>query len=229
MPRCSQTKALPTTEKFSGSQINCTIKHVKKRLHTYIYWRNLQWRNLLFRAPYINDSGKALSGKIVPHQYSAHILVPAERRPVGGKVNMCKADYLTAASPNITATELVLLSQNDSSAIRARVAENPNCPLYLLAYLVQDSHWDVRLGVACNPRVTMNLLEWLLQDPCPDVRFALAEDHNLPEELLAVLCQDDNPYVAQRAHTTMMRVKNLRVIGSIHSLPMDSALDLKAG
>lgn len=128
---------------------------------------------------------------------------------------MCKTDFLTAANPQTSPTELVILSENESAAIRARVAENPSTPLYLLAYLAQDANCDVRVGVASNPKVTMNVLEWLVHDRCADVRYALAEDYNMPEPVLLRLTHDENPYVAARARSTMARMTSASLTGGV--------------
>ncbi|HEY9678833.1 MAG TPA: hypothetical protein V6C76_12555 [Drouetiella sp.] len=54
---------------------------------------------------------------------------------------------------------------------------------------------------------------WLLvQDPNPDVRFCLAENYDINPEILRALSEDENPYVANRAQKTIMRMRSPGVV-----------------
>ena len=45
-----------------------------------------------------------------------------------------------------------------------------------------------------------------MRDPSPDVRMRLAESYTVPLATLRVLAEDENPYVAVRAQSTMLRL-----------------------
>jgi hypothetical protein len=114
--------------------------------------------------------------------------------------------YIRAGRYDTPATELFHLSQNPSSLIRVRVAENQATPQVLLEELSTDSNEDVRIAVGGNPSIPFHVLMRLAFDEHVDVRFSLAENHCI--NILALLCLagDENPFVSQRALKTLQRV-----------------------
>jgi hypothetical protein len=48
----------------------------------------------------------------------------------------------------------------------------------------------------------------LAQDEHADVRYAIAESYKLDPVVLAVLLEDSNPYVADRARCTLLRLQS---------------------
>jgi hypothetical protein len=118
-----------------------------------------------------------------------------------------KQDMLYAGNPETSTSLLDLLAHSVHPTIRSRVAENPNIPVSLLAAFLWDREPEVRASVAANPNATMAMLRWLTNDECVDVRFALAEDPALPMALLQRLSSDSNVFVAERAQTTIAKMK----------------------
>jgi hypothetical protein len=112
-------------------------------------------------------------------------------------------DYIKAGTSNLPALAFDVLVSHKSSAVRRRLAENPRTPPSILAKLAADADPEVRLAVVSNPSTPFSSLVALLKDQSCDVRFGIAEDPGSPEWILYSLCFDENPYVANRAETTL--------------------------
>jgi Leucine rich repeat variant len=135
------------------------------------------------------------------------------------KNNQCAAakDRLAALSAFSQPKRLSLLELLDQTSVACltRIAENTSMTPSFLEQLASHSDPEVREAVADNPSTPVDTLWLLAGDKCLDVRYALAENHNLPFEILQALCFDDNPYVAARAQTTILRVSHESMIVSV--------------
>jgi hypothetical protein len=105
-----------------------------------------------------------------------------------------------------------------------RLIDHPNTPPAVLMQLAQHFDAEVRAQVADNPNTPQDAILKLINDECIDVRFALAECHHLGKEHLEILLEDGNPYVADRAESTLQRISSAQnpasvsVIGSMFGL-----------
>lgn len=116
---------------------------------------------------------------------------------------MNNSEYFEAGRRNTSSRLLSKLAKSPCPKIRARVAENPASPSRLIEALSQDDNEDVRIGIGYNPSTPIATLWNLAMDQHLDVRFSLAENANTIPLILLWLSEDDNPYIAQRAQTTM--------------------------
>jgi hypothetical protein len=95
-----------------------------------------------------------------------------------------------------------------SHHLAKRVAEHPRAESSTLSQLALHGHYEVRAALADNQNIPLQLQWQLAGDEHPDVRFALAECYHIDPNVLASLLDDDNPFVANRAKTTLQR-KNI--------------------
>ncbi len=116
--------------------------------------------------------------------------------------------YVLAGAHGISMIDLEVLSRHEDFYVRRRVADRKRVTPEILEALASDSSPAVRSAVALNPQTSMNLLLDLLVDPSNDVRYCMAENHSLPKSLLEALAQDSNPYVQQRAQTTLSHLNS---------------------
>jgi hypothetical protein len=70
---------------------------------------------------------------------------------------------------------------------------------------IEESYTRWLLTVAEEAQESNDVLWLLVHDPNPDVRFCLAENYDIDPAMLSALSEDENPYVAHRAHQTLMR------------------------
>jgi len=124
---------------------------------------------------------------------------------------------LTAFHMRDFGRQLELMALSPSARMRMQIAEHPDCPEHVLMLLADDPDPEVRMSVANNANVTAPILEQLTNDESADVRYYMAEDYGLPRILLRKLCEDENPYVAQRAQVTYLRVAQSQLLSRPHS------------
>jgi hypothetical protein len=137
--------------------------------------------------------------------------------------SFCRALEFHLAEPSTEAFQLRIKAVNEASThpgilehiafqgpvfLVKRVAEHPAAPAHVMAKLADHTHYEVRAALACNHALTIDLQWQLAQDEHPDVRFALAEAYDADPIVLAVLSEDENPYVADRARTTLQRMQS---------------------
>ncbi len=119
----------------------------------------------------------------------------------------CLSDYIRAGKANLSAVTLKNLVNHKDSIVRRRLAENRHTPASVLARLAADENPEVRLAVVSNPSTPFPSLFILSKDPSCDVRYGIAEDAGAPAWILNSLVFDENPYVADRAETTIARLR----------------------
>ena len=112
-------------------------------------------------------------------------------------------DYVEAGDQSASSEKLWNLYKKNCSRVKQRLAENPVSPEDLLRLLARDKNPDVRAAVASNDNTPPDLLEELSLDEDVNVRLILANEIKLPVYLLEWLARDDNPYVADRAESTL--------------------------
>ncbi len=112
-------------------------------------------------------------------------------------------DYLLAGSNLLSVVQATILSQSTSPRVRCRLAANPKCPTTVLNDLAKDSNPEVRSAVGLNSATDFTLLDQLVADSSETVRFYLAGNAKLGDKRLRILMNDSNPYVAERALTTV--------------------------
>jgi len=116
--------------------------------------------------------------------------------------------YFLANDPDTPIQQLRSIATTANCAkLLTSLAANSSTPLDTLEALVQHAEAKVRMSVVDNPSTPKEMLEALASDSSPDVRFALAENHNTPPHILFILLDDENPFVANRAETTIERLK----------------------
>lgn len=121
--------------------------------------------------------------------------------------NFTMAKMRLAAHPDAKSAALKKLSKHECESIVVRVAENANTPIDVLEDLARHPSAEVRIALTENDNVPARILLLLAEDEQVDVRYSLAENTNTPLTVLSRLCDDDNPYVAERAKTTISRLR----------------------
>ncbi len=114
--------------------------------------------------------------------------------------------WLLAINPNTPPPVLDHLTRNAPTPLLERIGEHPRAHSTTLARLAVHSDSQVRASVAENLNASMKTIWNLVRDPSPDVRLRLAESYTVPIAILRVLAEDENPYVASRAQTTLLRL-----------------------
>lgn len=105
-----------------------------------------------------------------------------------------------------------------------RLIDHENTPPQVLVQLAQHVDSEVRAQVADNPNTPQEAILMLIKDESIDVRFALAECYHLGKVHLEILLEDENPYVVDRAQSTLQRLSAeqnptpISVIGSMFGL-----------
>lgn len=110
----------------------------------------------------------------------------------------------------ITASQLKAVGRawRDLSVSTAlRLIDHPLTPAFVLTELCKHPSEIVRAQVADNPNTPQESILELVQDESADVRLSLAECYHLGVSILEILVDDENPYVADRAQTTLQRLK----------------------
>ena len=115
-------------------------------------------------------------------------------------------EYLLAGSSEVSVPELKRLTRSADAAVRARVAENIVTPIGSLLRLLNDESGEVRLSLSHNKALPSIFLAQLAHDRDVDVRYGMAENPNLSASILRTLLTDENPYVADRAEQTLLRI-----------------------
>ena len=77
----------------------------------------------------------------------------------------------------------------------------------VLHNLSKHNDVKVRTSVADNENTSANTSMQLAGDANADLRYALAENHQLDSRILDILAKDENPFVADRAQKTLLRLK----------------------
>lgn len=88
-----------------------------------------------------------------------------------------------------------------------RLIDHPHTPKEVLFELAQHVDAEVRAQVADNPNTSHEAIMLLVKDECIDVRMSMAECYHLGAAVLETLLEDENPYVCDRAETTLQRLK----------------------
>jgi len=87
-----------------------------------------------------------------------------------------------------------------------RLIDHPNTPPDVLMELANHVNAEVRAQVADNPNTPQEAILLLAKDESADVRISLAECYHLGAFVLEMLADDENPYVSDRAQTTLQRL-----------------------
>ncbi len=114
--------------------------------------------------------------------------------------------WLLAINPNTPPPVLDHLTNNAPSTLLERIAEHPRAHSVTLSRLANHEDSQVRAAVAENMNTSMKTIWKLVRDPSADVRLRLAESYTVPIAVLKVLLEDENPYVADRAQKTLLRL-----------------------
>lgn len=88
-----------------------------------------------------------------------------------------------------------------------RLIDHPHTPGFVLAELAQHPAAEVRAQVPDNPNTPKEAILKLLTDESIDVRLSLAECYHLGISILEILVDDENPYVCDRAESTLQRLR----------------------
>lgn len=88
-----------------------------------------------------------------------------------------------------------------------RLIDHPHTPGFVLMELAQHPSAEVRAQVVDNANTPKEAVLRLLSDESIDVRLSLAECYHLGISVLEMLVDDENPYVCDRAESTLQRLK----------------------
>jgi hypothetical protein len=87
------------------------------------------------------------------------------------------------------------------------IANHPATTPIVLHRLSQHKDVEVRMAVADHKNTHIITAMQLAWDDNPDLRFVLAENHQIDSGILDILAKDENPYVADRAQKTLLRLQ----------------------
>jgi hypothetical protein len=119
--------------------------------------------------------------------------------------------WALAVNPGTREEVLEKLIGNGCVSLLERIAEHPNANANTLSCLARHPHPDVRAAVTSNAAASEDDLWKLAEDESADVRYALAENPHIAEAILRMLAEDEHPYVAHRAHTTLQRLRQVKL------------------
>lgn len=128
--------------------------------------------------------------------------------------------YLPALNPQYEdAMKASMRSWRDLSVNTAlRLIDHPNTSGDVLMELAMHPSEEVRSQVADNLNTPTAAIEMLVKDESADVRLSMAECYHLDEAILEKLAEDENPYVCDRAQTTLQRLRANRNTSVIRTL-----------
>jgi hypothetical protein len=89
------------------------------------------------------------------------------------------------------------------------IANHPATEPIVLHRLSQHKDVEVRMAVADHKNTHIITAMQLAWDENPDLRYALAENHQIDSGILDILTKDENPYVADRAQKTLLRLQQV--------------------
>jgi hypothetical protein len=87
-------------------------------------------------------------------------------------------------------------------------ASNASTTAAVLDRLSTHQNLQVRMAVADNENTSLLTSMHLAKDANADLRYALAENHHVHRRTLDFLTKDINPFVADRAQKTLLRLKS---------------------
>jgi hypothetical protein len=132
------------------------------------------------------------------------------------------ADYLRGLHFESADKQTLPKSWRDISVRTAlRLIDHPSTPKDVLMELAHHPDAEVRAQVADNASTPQEAIMMLVKDESVDVRLSLAECYHLGASVLEMLLEDENPYVCDRAETTLQRLKasaNPSVIRSLFGM-----------
>ncbi len=106
-----------------------------------------------------------------------------------------------------------------------RLIDHPYTPGEVLLELAHHADAEVRAQVADNANTPVEAIMMLVKDESIDVRMSLAECYHLGVAVLELLRQDENPYVCDRAETTLQRLNDSANPSVIRTLFARSAVE----
>lgn len=86
-------------------------------------------------------------------------------------------------------------------------ASNASTTASVLNRLATHHNLQVRMSVADNENTSARTSMQLAKDENADLRYAIAENHHIHRSILDYLTKDINPFVADRAQKTLLRLK----------------------
>ena len=87
------------------------------------------------------------------------------------------------------------------------IANHPATSAIVLHRLSQHSDVEVRMAVADHKNTHIITAMQLARDDNLDLRYAIAENHQIDSGILDILAGDENPFVADRAQKTLLRLQ----------------------
>jgi hypothetical protein len=137
------------------------------------------------------------------------------------------ADYLPGLNQEISDKFSVVskLWRELSTATALRLIDHPYTPGDVLLELAHHPDTEVRAQVADNANAPLEAIMMLVKDESIDVRMSLAECYHLSTVVLEMLLEDENPYVCDRAETTLQRLNASANPSVIRTLFAKSAVE----
>jgi len=87
------------------------------------------------------------------------------------------------------------------------IASHAATSVSVLHRLSKHKDVKVRIAVADNENTSTDTSMQLAHDDNADLRYALADNHHINRGTLDFLAMDENPFVADRARRTILRLK----------------------
>lgn len=95
------------------------------------------------------------------------------------------------------------------------IASHASTSASVLNRLSKHSNVKVRMAVADNENTGINTSRLLAEDGNADLRYGMAENHHIDRSILEFLATDANPFVADRAQKTILRIEQAIKTNSI--------------
>lgn len=112
--------------------------------------------------------------------------------------------------PDTPTQDLEIIVSTGCRGLVRRAAEHPRVSVELLTVLSAHVDPEIRAAVVDNHQTSTDLHWKLAQDSCDDVRYAVAESYMVNTEVLSSLLEDSNPYICDRARTTLKK-RNVQI------------------
>ncbi len=137
------------------------------------------------------------------------------------------ADYLPGLQLEPAVRQVMAPSSWRSLSVHTalRLIDHTNTPKEVLFELANHVCAEVRAQVADNANTSHEAIMLLVKDESIDVRMSLAECYHLGTAVLEMLLEDENPYVCDRAETTLQRLKASSNPSVIRPLFSSTAVD----
>jgi hypothetical protein len=125
------------------------------------------------------------------------------------------------SSLNLTDEQFQILSENEDTQVRWRMAKRPDLPKDLMYKLAEDKSSTIRCIIAQHPKLPEDLVYKMAEDKVKPVRYTITTRDDLPKDLIIILhCDSFWRKVIIEGSKRLEKPKNLK------SEDLENAYDL---